>query len=54
MCICLMDAWFHCDGYFSTIILFLFDSSYISDQLKGSHNENEEKSDTEDDKSGVK
>ena len=40
---------FHCHGYFNTIILFLFDSSYTLDQLKGSHNENKEKSDTEDD-----
>ena len=45
---------FQCDGCFNTIILFLFDSSCILDQLKGTHNEKEEKSGTEDDKSVMK
>ena len=47
MCICLMDTCFNV--MVVSIILFLFDSSCILDQLKGTHNENEERLGTEDD-----
>ena len=47
MCICLMDTCFNV--MVVSIILFLFDSSCTLDQLKGTHNENEERLGTEDD-----
>ena len=47
MCICLMDTCFNV--MVVSIILFLFDSSCILDQLKGTQNENEERLGTEDD-----